>query len=544
MKKNTFIQGTIIASIAIIFVKILGALYVIPFYDIIGEQGGALYSYAYNIYNLFLTISITGFPIAISKLVSEYNEKRMYDAKSKVFKISKKIITGISIISFLIVFIFASPIAKIFIGNLEGGNSISDIAFVIRVISVSLLVIPFLSITRGYLQGHKFIAESTNSQIIEQVVRIIIVLGGSYLAINVFNKSIPVGVGCALIGSFFGGIVALLYLNNKIKNNKDKFDIEKENKIFISNKEIIKKFIIYSIPSIIISIASSIYDTVDQILVLRGANMLGFSVRDSEVISSIISTWGVKICMIITAVGMAISINAIPHMVESFVKKDMIEVNKKFIHILKTGIFISLPLAIGVSILSEPLYTLFYGESTYGPLILKVVVFAVVFASFSSILNTALIAINQYKIIYINTFLGIILNLAFDLPFMFLFNKLGLFAIWGASFSTIFSYSISIGLALYLLNKEFKFKYSDLFKSIFKIVITCLIMLIPLIILNKVVTWENYSTITSILLMMLYALIGGLVFAFISYKNNLLYEIFGKDVVDKILIKLHLKKGE
>ena len=53
MKKNSFLQGTIIASIAIIFIKILGALYVIPFYKIIGEQGGSLYSYAYNIYNLF-----------------------------------------------------------------------------------------------------------------------------------------------------------------------------------------------------------------------------------------------------------------------------------------------------------------------------------------------------------------------------------------------------------------------------------------------------------------------------------------------------------
>ena len=90
MKKKTFIQGTIIASIAIIFVKILGALYVIPFYDIIGEQGGALYSYAYNIYNLFLTISITGFPVAISKLVSEYNEKRMYELKVKYLKLVKR----------------------------------------------------------------------------------------------------------------------------------------------------------------------------------------------------------------------------------------------------------------------------------------------------------------------------------------------------------------------------------------------------------------------------------------------------------------------
>ena len=32
-------------------------LYVIPFYKIIGEQGGTLYSYAYTIYNLFLNIS-------------------------------------------------------------------------------------------------------------------------------------------------------------------------------------------------------------------------------------------------------------------------------------------------------------------------------------------------------------------------------------------------------------------------------------------------------------------------------------------------------
>ena len=43
MKKNSFLEGTIIASLAIIVVKILGALYVIPFYSIIGEEGGTLY---------------------------------------------------------------------------------------------------------------------------------------------------------------------------------------------------------------------------------------------------------------------------------------------------------------------------------------------------------------------------------------------------------------------------------------------------------------------------------------------------------------------
>ena len=56
MKKNGFMEGAIIATIAIIFSKIIGALYVIPFYSIIGEKGGALYGYAYNIYNIFLII--------------------------------------------------------------------------------------------------------------------------------------------------------------------------------------------------------------------------------------------------------------------------------------------------------------------------------------------------------------------------------------------------------------------------------------------------------------------------------------------------------
>ena len=66
-------DGAFIATMAIIASKVLGVLYVIPFYNIIGEAGGALYGYAYNIYNFFLIISSAGIPLAISKITSEYN---------------------------------------------------------------------------------------------------------------------------------------------------------------------------------------------------------------------------------------------------------------------------------------------------------------------------------------------------------------------------------------------------------------------------------------------------------------------------------------
>ena len=96
MKKDSFLKGTIVASIAIIISKILGVLYVIPFYKIIGENGGVLYSYAYNIYNLFLNISTAGIPIALSLIISEYIALGMFDAKERTFKTGKKIILSFS----------------------------------------------------------------------------------------------------------------------------------------------------------------------------------------------------------------------------------------------------------------------------------------------------------------------------------------------------------------------------------------------------------------------------------------------------------------
>ena len=84
MKKDSFLKGTLIASIAIIITKILGVLYVIPFYKIIGETGGVLYSYAYNIYNLFLNISTAGIPIAISILISEYVNNTLHKCPKRL----------------------------------------------------------------------------------------------------------------------------------------------------------------------------------------------------------------------------------------------------------------------------------------------------------------------------------------------------------------------------------------------------------------------------------------------------------------------------
>ena len=244
MKKNEFMEGAMIATIAIIVSKILGVLYVIPFYRIIGENGGSLYGYAYNIYNFFLIISSAGIPLAISKITSEYNTLGKVKEKTYMFKYSEKIIRIFSIISFAICFLGANLIATAIVGDLTGGNSISDVAFVIRCVSFAILVVPILSILRGYLQGHKYIAAPSIGQVIEQFVRVLVIVVGSFLALKVFHLSVAEAVGVAVFGACAGALVSYGYLLLKTRKIKDTLFVPYEEVSKEEKKDILKKLIV------------------------------------------------------------------------------------------------------------------------------------------------------------------------------------------------------------------------------------------------------------------------------------------------------------
>ena len=156
IKKNSFAESTFISYIAIVASKVLGVLYNIPFYDLIGQAGGFIYSIAYQIYALFLDISTSGIPTAISIVVGHYNSLEKYKTKEKAYSLGLKAILTISIISFLFMQIGAEAIAKFYLSSMNQGATIKDVATAIRVVSFCILIVPLLSIRRGYLQGHKF----------------------------------------------------------------------------------------------------------------------------------------------------------------------------------------------------------------------------------------------------------------------------------------------------------------------------------------------------------------------------------------------------
>lgn len=538
MKKNSFVEGTFIATIAVVLTKIIGVLYVIPFYDIIGEQGGALYAYAYNVYQIFLSVSTAGIPIAISKLVSEYNTLEMYDAKNRVYKVGKKMLAIISVVLFFILFVFAEEAAKLILGDITGGNTIEDVIFVVRCVSFCLLVIPFLSISRGYLQGHRFISAPSTSQVIEQIIRVAVILSGSYLVLKVFNGSLNLAVGISVFAAFLGGLAALLYLQFNIHKNKKELNLStKVKKDKITNKEIFNKIIKYSLPLIIVSVASNIYSFVDMVLLNRGLDMLNFSGPKIETITTIATTWAPKLGVIVNSVAIGMCMSLIPYIVESFVKKEYESVNHKFNRALQIIVLTSIPMVLGIVILATPIFNIFYGNIPEGPGILRLIIINSFIWNIYIVTDMVLQSLNKFKLVYITTFFGFGLNALLDIPFILLFDKLGLPPYYGATFSTIFSSSLTVLIALISLKKEFKLSYRPVINTFGKLIVPSVVMTVVLYLLSFIVPLSGYNFMGNVLVCCLYALVGAIIFIYLSYRSGILVEVLTKEYIDNFLNK-------
>ncbi len=544
MKKNSFMQGAFIATLGIVLSKILGIIYVIPFYAIIGAQGGALYGYGYSIYSIFLGISQAGIPLAISKIVSEYNVLGYYDAKRRTFKLGKKVLAILGVLSFIIMFLFAKPLALLIIGDIKGGNTVEDVTFVIRVISTAVLVVPFLSIYRGYLQGHKYITPTSISQVLEQIVRVCIIVGGSFLTLKVFKLSLTSAVGVALFAATVGALSSYFYLFLKARKHSDELEKEtlKVKQPKITDQEIIRKIIVYAFPFVMIDVFKSLINSVDVFMLVKVlVNGLGYTAKEAESVMSVVSTWGQKINMIIASVATGLMVSLIPNLTASFVKKDMDDVNLKINQTLQWLLFFTIPMTFGLSILAKPVWTVFYGVSDFGPTVYKYYVFVALATTLFTASVTILQLLKEYKQVFICLLAGLLTNALFNIPLLYAFDAMKAPAYYGSTTSTILGYSVCSYLALRFIHKKYNINYEDTLKKVINIILITMAMVVVLVSVRYFIPFTSTSRLVNILYIILYAIIGLFVYFMFMFKTKLVYNIFGINYVNKVVNKIKRK---
>lgn len=154
MKGSPFIRGTIFLTMATMISKMLGFIYVIPFTAMVGTSGYVLYTYAYRPYTIMLSIATMGLPLAVSKMVSKYDQLNDYHTVKRVLKSGIVFMFIMGIFSCFTLYMLAPHLAKLVIdGNDQTGNSIAAVTTNIQIVSFALILVPVMSLLRGFFKG-------------------------------------------------------------------------------------------------------------------------------------------------------------------------------------------------------------------------------------------------------------------------------------------------------------------------------------------------------------------------------------------------------
>ncbi|WP_330220443.1 putative polysaccharide biosynthesis protein [Neobacillus mesonae] len=196
---QTIFKGAFILTIAALITKVLSAVYRIPFQNIVGDIGFYIYQQVYPFYGMAIVLATTGFPVVISKLLTEQQEKGNGEKSRFLLLISFLTLQIFGFLCFFVLYFGA--------GQIAAWMNDDKLVPLIRVVSITYLTFPITAVLRGYFQGIGDMVPTAISQVGEQAVRIITILLLSYLLINSGHTLYNIGAG-AMFGSITGSIVS------------------------------------------------------------------------------------------------------------------------------------------------------------------------------------------------------------------------------------------------------------------------------------------------------------------------------------------------
>ncbi|MDT8862651.1 polysaccharide biosynthesis protein [Alkalihalobacillus sp. MEB130] len=203
MKNRDLLQGVAFLSAAALLAKVLSAVYRIPYQNLSGDIGYYVYQQIYPLYGIVITLAMYGFPVVLSKQRSELLAKGYKEEARGVTSLLFYGLVLFSFLSWIVLFLLAPWIAQ-----MMGDENLTR---PIRAMSYVLLLLPFLSIGRGYHQGEGELMPTAVSHIVEQFVRVLLILGFTYLFVTIGYDAYQIGAGAAY-GSFFGGLTGIIVL--------------------------------------------------------------------------------------------------------------------------------------------------------------------------------------------------------------------------------------------------------------------------------------------------------------------------------------------
>lgn len=273
---NRFLKGAMILTLAGIIVKVIGAFSKVLIARILGGEGIGLYMMAYPIYQIIVSISAAGIPVAISIMIAEKLANRDIRGVQQVFNVSLRVLTLVGIVFSVGLYASAEWLIK--------WHIITDprALIPIQLLSPAIIVVTILSCFRGYFQGFQYMVPTGTSQVFEQIFRVGSMVGLAYYFID---SGLHLAAGGATFATFPGvlaGLIVLIYFYRSQRNLRHQMLTEQNETAPIeTNGTVIKRLFALAIPVSMANIMLPMVSLIDTFIVPKRLMDIGYYLHEA-----------------------------------------------------------------------------------------------------------------------------------------------------------------------------------------------------------------------------------------------------------------------
>ena len=449
VKGESFMQGVMALMFSQVLIKLLGLVYkwYLTNREGFGDEGNAIYSAGFSIYALLLTISSTGVPNAVSRLVSQHTAKGDYRGAHRIFKIAFGVFAVIGLIGTLLMFFGAGYIANVWL-------AIPEAELTLVALSPAIFFVSIICVFRGYFSGRENLKATANSQTIEQlfktiftvlVVEIVAIFSG--VNTNLMAAGANLATTLATVGSFF-----YLYLYYKARREDLSKDIvSSKNYGTKSIWKTVKNILSVSIPMSLSSILTSINRNIDSTTVKRGLQSFlteGEALKQYGILSGKVDT----LTSLPLSFNIAFATALVPAITTAKEKGDMKTATKRVSFSLLVTMLIGLPCMIGMIIFAQPILDLLFPNAPEGAFILQVSALTIIFTVLEQTVNGALQGLGKIMTPAIALLVGVALKFILNLVLV----PIPAIGAAGAAFATVVCHAVAFFIGFNVLRANMK----------------------------------------------------------------------------------------
>ncbi len=356
---KTFIKGATILAVTGISARIIGAVFRIVLAAILGDEGIGLYMYAYPIYSTLLVVSTAGIPVALSKLMAENIALKDFREALRVFRVALFILTLTGLVITLVLLLGAEFISASVVKDMEA-------VYPLMAISPAIFFVTVMAALRGFFQGQQNMLPTAASQLLEQLVRV----GFSiFLVLLLLPVGLEYAAAGATSGAAAGGLAGLLFLGIFYWRKRGRFlklsDQQQEHKP-ASVGRIIHRIFSLAIPVTIGGLVVPLISLIDLAVVPRQLQAAGFDLETARALYGQLTGMAGPVVYFPNVIALALSISLVPAISEAFALRDRNLIQSRTAIAVKLTVFFSLPSALGLYILAEPITVLLFNNAAAG----------------------------------------------------------------------------------------------------------------------------------------------------------------------------------